>query len=73
VTSGAACASYEVQLERGQANYTDWKGQIARNTRLRKSGATSVQDLVIEGTPEGSVTAFWWSSRSPERLRAEVR
>ncbi len=45
MTSGAACASYEAQLERDQANYTYWKEQVARNTRLQNSGAASVQDL----------------------------
>ena len=44
-TYEASLASYKAQLERDQANYTYWKEQVARNTRLQKSGAASVQDL----------------------------
>ncbi|MEE8287772.1 MAG: efflux transporter periplasmic adaptor subunit, partial [Gammaproteobacteria bacterium] len=34
-TYEASLASYKAQLERDQANYTYWKEQVARNTRLQ--------------------------------------
>lgn len=44
-TYEATLQGYKAQLARDEANQVYWKEQVARNRRLQKSGAASVEDL----------------------------